>query len=139
MKQLAFLAISGVVLAACNSADAASPLRDDCTILASDPAAQENFAERGLTTERFCDCVVGYIEAQPDTEQAQMTTALEAMTDEMQENEVGADAAIGTLMGEAQEMEEEAAQTLRSGVRLLGGMMNEFGEDFGAEDACPAP
>lgn len=139
MRHLTFSAIAGLALTACSIAEAGSPERENCKVLASDPAAQESFSERGLTTERFCDCVVAYIDGQPETGEAQMQLALEELTGEMVSSEVGAEEGIGTLMAKAEEMDEETARKLRGGIRMLGGMMNQFGEDFDAEDACPAP
>ena len=139
MKQLAFCVVTGLALTGCSIAEADTPEREDCMVLASDPAAQESFSERGLTTESFCDCVVAYIDAQPETEEAQMQLALEELTGEMESSEVGAEEGIGTLMAKSEEMDEETAQKLLGGIRLLGGMMNKFGENFSAGDACPIP
>ena len=138
MRLIASIAASTLVLTACSAA-ADTAVRDDCMVLASDPVAQEQFAARDLTADHFCDCMVSYVDAQPETEEEQMTLALAEVTGEMEASEVGAEDALRTVRLETQEMDDDAGKTLGSGIRLLGGMMNAYGEDFGADDACPTP
>jgi hypothetical protein len=147
----AICAVAALTLAGCGekpadgNAKTASPetvessLDNRCAILASDPEAQENFAEMGTDADGFCDCMVKYIEAQSDTDQETMNIALVRVTDGMQAQNTGAEEVVSELMREI--MLESAVAgdetDLGIGIRQVGQAIDEIGEGFEDTGTCP--
>lgn len=135
----ACLAISGLMLAACGGAGGDSALQADCKILAGDPEALENFEEMGTDAEGFCDCFIKVVNAKPETEQAQMKSALERVTDGMEETGQGAEDVVGPMMREIMLESSQAGEEsdLGAGIRLIGQAIDEIGEGFEDGGSCP--
>lgn len=137
MKPLAFLAIAGLTLAACTNAS--SPLAEDCIILAADPEAQENFVEMGTDTDGFCDCVIKYVDDQPETEQRQMRLTMERVADGMEASGEGAEEVVGRLVREIMmsQATQEDKSDLEAGISLVGEMIDDIDNGFEDTGACP--
>ena len=118
---------------------AKSELDDRCAILASDPEAQENFAEMGTDADGFCDCMVKYVRAQSETDQQAINVALARVTDGMQEMNTGAEEIVSQLMREI--MLESAVNgemtELGDGIQKIGMAIDEIGEGFEETGSCP--
>lgn len=139
-KTFASIAVSGLVLAACGGGGGNSALQADCKILAADPEAMENFEEMGTDAAGFCDCFIKVVNAKPDTEQAQMKSALERVTDGMEETGQGAEEVVGPMMREIMLESSQAGEEsdLGAGIRLIGQAIDEIGEGFEDGGSCPA-
>ncbi|MEQ9316112.1 MAG: hypothetical protein RLN72_09670 [Henriciella sp.] len=146
MKQITLAALAALALAACGgnetgdeATQTASPLPDDCVILASDPEAQENFEEMGIDGTQFCDCFVKVVGSKSESQQAQMISTLERVTDGMEETGEGAEEVVGSLMGEIMGATEASteAQDLSAGIRLIGDAIDDIGNSFEASGSCP--
>lgn len=146
MRFTMMAAAAALALAACGGnegenegAQTASPLGADCAILASDPEAQENFEKMGIDGAQFCDCFIKVVESKSETQQAQMTSTLERVTDGMEETGEGAEEIVGNLMGEIMGSLEASteAQDLSAGIRLIGDAIDDIGNSYEASGSCP--
>lgn len=119
---------------------ASSSLTADCAVLTSDPEAQENFDEIGITADQFCDCFIEVVEGKTELQQTQITTALERVTDGMEEGETGAEEVVSGLMREIMTATEESedAQNLSAGISLIGQAIDDIGNSYEAGNGCPA-
>ncbi|WP_018148449.1 hypothetical protein [Henriciella marina] len=117
----------------------AADLQEDCGILATDPEAQENFAEMGTDGEGFCACFVQLVEAKPDDEREQILMTLGEVTDDMQATGEGAEEAVSRLMSDAMiNSESEAAQATTAGVMMIGDIIDDIGNAMEDGGSCPA-
>ncbi len=137
MKPLVFLVLSGLTLAACNSAG--GPLAQDCAVLATDPEAQENFVEMGTDADGFCDCVIKYVDAKPETEQRQIRLTMERVADGMEESGEGAEEVVGRLVREIMlsQTSGEDKSDLEAGISLVGELIDDIDDGFVDTGSCP--
>ncbi|MGB3626242.1 MAG: hypothetical protein WA989_10445, partial [Henriciella sp.] len=121
-------------LAACGGQDGPgedtqlSTLDSDCEILTSDPEAQENFDEIGITADQFCDCFIQVVDEKGEAQQAQIRSTMERVTDGMEEDGSGAEEVVSGLMTEIMSATEQSqeSQDLSAGIRLIGEAIDDI-------------
>lgn len=136
-------ASAALVVAACGEGSGGggeeANLKRACMKMAADAEAKEFVSDAGVEFDAFCDCLTARIASLPEGDKAEATTALLAVTDEIEGDDADTEAIVRDLRskGEADGATEEAI-ALAASVDELGDFIGDTVRSLEDGGACPA-